>query len=194
MLSEIFPIFCLGCKKYDQFICSDCAKTACLSTEQQRESFSFRAGFRYEGLISEALSKVKQHNQFGYLKVLGRLVSQRLKPSHDYVCLVPPSTNKAFRKRGFNPSYELAKFAGFKVSGAIRRVKQTDYQQGLDYQTRQINIDNAFRVNRGGSYFLFDDVITTGATTREMIRAVEKAGGEVRGIFALCSTSTKGAN
>ena len=156
-----------------------------MSEEQEREGFSFRAGFRYEGLISEALSKVKQHNQFGYLKVLGRLASQRLKTSHDYVCLVPPSTNKAFRKRGFNPSYELAKFAGFKVSGASRRVKQTDYQQGLHYQTRQTNIDNAYRVNSGGSYFLFDDVITTGATTREMIRAVEKAGGEVRGIFGL---------
>ena len=137
---------------------------------------------------------MKQKNQFGYLKVLGSLVRDSIRPSKEFQCLVPPSTNTAFRKRGFNPSFELAKLSGFQVSGQIRRIKQTEYQQGLDSEARQTNIENAFKVNRRGQFYLFDDVVTTGATIREMRRAVEDAGGEVVGIFALCSTGTKGAN
>ncbi len=193
MFSAIFPVFCLGCKKFNEFICLECAKAASINPEQKRQGFSFQASFRYEGLIAEALHRAKQQNQFGYLKVLAGLLRQSL-PLAGNLCLVPPSTNKAFRKRGFNPSFELAKFAGFKVSKEIIRIRQTDYQQGLDFHSRQNNIENAFKVKKRGSFFLFDDVVTTGATIREMRRAVEDAGGEVAGIFALCSTSPKGAN
>jgi predicted amidophosphoribosyltransferase len=59
---------------------------------------------------------------------------------------------------------------------------------------RQRNQNNAFQLPTPGKYVLFDDVVTTGATIREMIRAVEASGGEVAGVIALCSTSTKGAN
>ncbi len=193
MFSAIFPVFCLGCEKFNEFICFECAKAARINPEQKREGFSFHSSFRYEGLIAEALHRAKQQNQFGYLKVMADLV-RHSPPLDENPCLVPPSANKAFRKRGFNPSFELAKLAGFNMSKEIIRIRQTDYQQGLDSSSRQSNIENAFKVKKRGNFFLFDDVVTTGATIREMRRAVEDAGGEVAGIFALCSTSPKGAN
>ena len=193
MFSAIFPVFCLGCEKFNEFICFECAKAARINPEQKREGFSFHSSFRYEGLIAEALHRAKQQNQFGYIKVLAGLLGESLQMDKN-LCLVPPSTSRAFRKRGFNPSFELAKLAGFNVSREILRIRQTDYQQGLDSYSRQNNIENAFKVKKRGSFFLFDDVVTTGATIREMRRAVEDAGGEVAGIFALCSTSPKGAN
>ena len=194
MLAEIFPVFCVGCNKFNEFLCNQCAESIKLSSEQTRPGFSFQAAFQYEGLMATALSRVKDGNQFGYIKVLAGYLNDCFQITTDAQVLVPPSTKKAFRKRGFEPCYEMAKQAGWKVTKKLSRVRQTKDQQSLHFQQRQLNQEKAFQLNEPGRFFLFDDVVTTGATVREMIRAVESAGGEVLGILALCSTGPKGAN
>lgn len=194
MLAEIFPVFCVGCEKFNEFLCISCAKSVQLNDLQSRTGFEFYSGFAYEGVMATTLSKFKDKHQFGYGRVIAKHFQNSFQIDSGLPVLVPPSTKASFRKRGFDPSYELAKQAGLNVTKRLRRIKQTLDQQNLDFDQRQSNQDNAFQLSEPGKYILFDDVITTGATVREMIRAVEAAGGEVSKVVALCSTSTKGAN
>lgn len=187
-------MFCVGCQKFDEFLCADCAESILNRVEQKREGFSFFSMFRYEGIMSEVLMRTKEKNHFGFIPVLADFLDKHLELDKESVVLVPPSTKTAFRKRGFNPTYELARRAGMNASNLLQRKKQTLDQQGLQYQERQVNQQNAFTLQKAGEYLLFDDVVTTGATVREMIRAVEEVGGNVLGVLALCSTSSKGAN
>lgn len=194
MLSEIFPVFCVGCGQFNQFLCDECVQSVTVSEKRSREGFEFYCGFSYEGVMASALTNLKEKNQFGYVRVIANQLRKVISLDENTEVLVPPSTKKAFRKRGFDPSYEIAKHAGLNVSKKLKRIKQTEDQQDLDYYARQANLENAFQLTQPGKYILFDDVITTGATIREMKRAVGEVGAEVIGVLALCSTADKGAN
>lgn len=194
MFSSVFPVFCIGCQKFNEFLCRDCADSVLIAGEQRREGFSFLSAFNFEGVMADALSLAKDKHQFGYIKVLAKHLQRTLEIDGESTVVVPPSSKAAFRKRGFSPSFEIAKHAGLNVTKYLARAHQTPDQRTLKYGERQSSVQNAFVLKKPGSYLLFDDVVTTGATIREMNRAVVAAGGEVLGILALCSTSTKGAN
>jgi ComF family protein len=75
---------------------------------------------------------------------------------------------------------------------ALRRVRRTPRQQGLDRTERQINIKGAFavpdaaRARLGGrAVILVDDVITTGATAAACTKVLLKAGAASVDILAL---------
>ena len=67
------------------------------------------------------------------------------------------------------------------------RAKRVLDQRGLNAQQRSENLSGAYRANSlaGKKVLLFDDVLTTSSTLREMRRAVEAAGGEVNGFCVL---------
>lgn len=187
-------MFCVGCGQFNQFLCDECVQSVTVAEKRSREGFEFYCGFSYEGVMASALTNLKEKNQFGYVRVIANQLRKVISLDENTEVLVPPSTKKAFRKRGFDPSYEIAKHAGLNVSKKLKRIKQTEDQQDLDYYARQANLENAFQLTQPGKYILFDDVITTGATIREMKRAVGEVGAEVIGVLALCSTADKGAN
>jgi predicted amidophosphoribosyltransferase len=194
MLSTVFPVFCLGCNTFNEFLCDECAEAAKVAATRTREGFAFQVAFDYEGVVSVALSRLKQSNHYGYSEVLARHLAECIELDLDSEVITPPSTSQALRKRGFVPSYEIAKSAGMNVTKNLRLTRQTQDQQALDSVQRQQNLNHAFELLKPGRYLLFDDVVTTGATMREMIRATEDGGGEVVGVLALCSTEAKGAN
>lgn len=100
----------------------------------------------------------------------------------------PPSTPRAFRKRGFSPTGLLLKKIRHSVPtmelGLVKRV--TD-QRSLGAEQRTQNLAGAYRAPAlgGKRVMLFDDVLTTGATLNEMRRAVEVSGGQVTGFCVL---------
>jgi predicted amidophosphoribosyltransferase len=64
-------------------------------------------------------------------------------------------------------------------SKACKRIKHTRPQTTLSKQQRQINVEAAFKVVQIQSHWqhivLIDDVMTTGATVRELALAFKKA-------------------
>ena len=194
MLSTIFPISCIGCSKLDEFVCHQCLASELITEQGHRPGFRFKSGFHYDGLLASALGRLKNQNEYGYINTLGQAFKNSVEFDPTLETLVPPSTNAAFRKRGFNPAADIAKKAGFRLSSKLRRVKQNDSQRNLDFRERQLNIQNLFELREPADFLIFDDVVTTGATIREIIRAVDDRGGRVAGVFALCSTAPKGAN
>jgi ComF family protein len=112
-------------------------------------------------------------------------------------------------KRGFNQSVLLADAAVAKVRklrpewklaaehAALRRVRDTDAQFGLNPQQRRKNLRGAFRVSdaaavRGCEVLLVDDVMTTGATARECARVLVRAGAMKVWVATLARAQAEG--
>jgi ComF family protein len=122
--------------------------------------------------------------------VLAAVAAERLAPrllgagSPEAVVAVPLGSRR-HRLRGFNQA-EVAAAAICAVCGlpppcrGLRRVRETPPQVGLDGETRRRNLGAAFRWERaplrGGTVWLVDDVVTTGATLAAAAAALQQAG------------------
>jgi predicted amidophosphoribosyltransferase len=77
----------------------------------------------------------------------------------------------------------LARLTGLTWCDALRRIRYTDSQAGLDREGRLKNLKGAFAVSpragrriTGREILLIDDVLTTGATVNECALTLCKAG------------------
>jgi len=108
-----------------------------------------------------------------------------------------PLHPRRLRRRGFNPACVLARAIG-RANGAklaataLRRLRDTPSQTGLDRAERRRNVRGAFAAatKRGlhDCVWLVDDVVTTGATLEEAARALRRAGA--RRVVAVCAART----
>lgn len=69
------------------------------------------------------------------------------------------------------------------VSGALRRIRETDLQYTLSNRDRVRNVEDAFRLERKGrrllpekNVLLVDDILTTGATCNEITKVLFESG------------------
>jgi ComF family protein len=103
--------------------------------------------------------------------------------SVDLVAPVPLHEDR-LRERGFNQSELLAaEFCrGVRLpmeAQAIRRVRHTPHQVGLDAKSRRLNVADAFMTSpsvAGKHLLLIDDVYTTGATLNACAKSAISAG------------------
>ena len=115
--------------------------------------------------------------------------------------LVPvPSSRAAVRARGQDHARRLARAAAhtLRVCGQPARAepllvqaRPTADQAGLSAADRADNLAGALacRAHPAGLLVVVDDVLTTGATVVEAVRALRAAGGDVRGAAAVAGTS-----
>lgn len=106
-----------------------------------------------------------------------------------------PLHPRRLRARGFNPAAllarELARTVGARLdAGALRRVRDTPSQTGLDRVGRRRNVRGAFRARPGAArwVWLVDDVVTTGSTLGEAARELRRAGA--RRVLGVCAART----
>lgn len=141
--------------------------------------------------IHAAISAYKDRSVTALAKDLA-LIAERLTETSAWAeadCIVyPPSTPKAFRKRGFSPTGLILKKIRHGVPTVeLRLAKRVTDQRSLRAEQRIQNLAGAYRSPGlvGKKVLLFDDVSTTGATLREMQRAVEVSGAQVTGFCVL---------
>ena len=138
-------------------------------------------------------------------------------PSSAPVLVVPvPSSRRSRRRRGEDTVYRLAVLAvsqvrrdrarvvvqghvrgapRLRVVRALRLVRTVADQAGLSARARRHNLAGALEVRpalvgavHGRLCVVVDDVLTTGATTGEAVRALEAAGAQVAGVATVCVT------
>ena len=102
------------------------------------------------------------------------------------------------RARGFNPAARLARALARDIAArmdpvALRRVRDTPSQTGLDRRERQRNVRGAFSARDGlrlpARIWLVDDVVTTGSTLAEAARALRRAGALT--VVGVCAARTR---
>lgn len=99
------------------------------------------------------------------------------------VLITVPSGDRRLRERGHDHLDLLAsawqRQRGVWQRWPARRVREPGAQAGLDRRARESNLRGAFEVDAlppGTPVCLLDDVLTTGATLRELARAARAAG------------------
>ena len=107
--------------------------------------------------------------------------------------LLPPKNPANFRRRGFHPIELVA--ARSSLLAKLRRVRamatrDLAEQRRLGQADRQANLAGSLAVPPGsGTLLVIDDVVTTGATMIELVRAASQAGYEVVGGCAIAASS-----
>lgn len=152
----------------------------------------------YEKIIREAILKLKYKFAYEIADELAAYIVNYLKtkihalPSKAF--LVPvPLHKKRERWRGFNQAQEvgatIAKNMDWDfISDLVIRKFHTTPQVELRGKQRKMNLKNIFALNgskklNGASFVVFDDVMTTGTTLKEVGKVLKRGGaGSVWGL------------
>ena len=190
LLNLLAPVKCVYCQVPKTLFCPDhlsSLQPISVGTGDIRGYYAHEL----DAPLLAALSAFKDRSITALAKVLSEAMGQ-LVEMDVWVCadlvVIPPSTPKAFRSRGFVPVRLLLGRSKNRLPivqlGLARRILD---QRSLDATARKSNLAGAFRSRplSGKKVVLFDDVMTTAATLGEMKRAVTEAGGQVTGFCVL---------
>lgn len=123
-----------------------------------------------------------------------------------------PSDAGALRRRGFRPVDALLAAQGLRGSAVLRHTAAHLDQVGLGRDARALNLHGALQARErsslltalsgaslggpaklsGKRFLVVDDILTTGATVAEAVRALREADAEVCGVAVLADTRLHG--
>jgi ComF family protein len=144
--------------------------------------------FDYAAPADLLVLQLKQRGQYARAGLLARLLAEavrRAAPLDAAMRLVPvPASRASLRRRGFNPSNEIARRLGKELGLPVRRdllerVREASVQHTLGREARARNSIGLFQATRpipGWPVAVVDDVMTTGATMDAVSRALLDAG------------------
>ena len=150
--------------------------------------------FSYAYPLKFIIRAFKYNNHPEYAAALAELMAERLAREETPEVIVPvPLHKKRQQARGYNQSgllaRRLARPLGVKSEQSLcYRAIDTPPQSALPIETRKKNIKGAFRLNTRRPprrLAIVDDVITTGATVRELALMFKKAGSEIVDVWAI---------
>ena len=208
---------CVGCARPGRCLCAACG-TAFEGLPFPARPRPCPAGLDrvfaaadYAGVVRGGLVAHKEEGRLALTAPLGRalalavlgVVSAAAADVAVPVRLVPvPSRARVVRERGHDPVLRMAKVAGrsLRSAGVAARVdpvlrvrRRLQDQSGLDASARRRNVSGAFGVSAirrpaAGCAVVVDDIVTTGATAAEAVRALTAAGVEVLGVAVVAAT------
>lgn len=156
----------------------------------------------YEGILKGLINQLKFSSKPLAAEVLGLFFNQYLGPRLNVQqslpdALVPiPLSTRRHLSREYNQSRlvasALASHFGIETIDALKRNKHTAQQSSLDRYDRQLNIQQAFSINKAinvSSIAIVDDVITTGATVNEASITLQNAYPDLR-VSVWCIAAT----
>lgn len=227
LLALVVPHTCQLCgKTNDNYLCQDCMdginfifegictvcgvpfiskaspSHVCSSCIKKRPKFTLaRSICVYEGVLMDAVHKLKYHGHTSIAKPFGMLMAERVfldknadKSATTYDIVAPVPLHKTrLKERGFNQSLLLAREIAKKHKIQLDflnlyRRRYTEPQINLKGDERLKNVKGAFGVKspnvfKGKTVLLVDDVYTTGATVTECAKVLKKSGA--KGVYIL---------
>lgn len=184
---------CPGCRLPSWALCPACR--ACLAEEPRLVHRTSLEGVRlfaandYRPLVEHLVPAFKDDGALHLGGVLaGRLAAAvtALDPRRDAVLVPVPSLARKVRERGYDHGRRLAAGAarrtGLRWAPALVRATSGQNQRHLGRQGRSRNAAGSMRARQPGApVVVCDDVVTTGASLSEAVRALVGAGVEVVG-------------
>lgn len=206
-LSElIFPVRCLGCSVLGIEICSRCRASWShhiyrTTTYESGKEFPIYSAVLYSAVAGKVLMKSKEDA----LTVADNLIISSIAHALSYFekevgtgYLVPtPSRVSASRKRGRKYINAMIEGCGIVPLDLLIHTRAVRDQSKLDAHQRQENLNGALfinpartsKTNRAPSeipVIVIDDLVTTGATLSEAVRALHAGGFRVLGSVTAC--------
>ncbi|HEX5017104.1 MAG TPA: ComF family protein [Actinomycetes bacterium] len=194
---------CLNCGRAGVVWCERCLRSAVdVNVRNTPGGVVVTAGSRYAGAVRDAIVTHKEHGQLTLGKPLARLLvaaTGTRATSVEAVLTPVPSTRASIRSRGHDHSRRLARtaasIAGVPTANPLRWRAAVADQSGLSVGQRKINVENqmvARRPSRSASVaWVVDDIVTSGATIDEAVRALTSAGWVVAGASVIASVESR---
>lgn len=204
----LFPIYCISCEKYGDYICLRC-EAAWLAKPRKTKVDGIDHYFieNYNEYSSRVILAAKEIGNKLAVDLLANSIARSIKFAvlenefKGQINLVSiPSQKNVIRNRGRDHISDLTlqviirlSRIGFnaKYFPILSVAKKSKDQSTLNSQERFKNMQNAFIVNNSlnpqDGIFLVDDLITTGASIREGVRAMGEAKITVNGIITACA-------
>jgi predicted amidophosphoribosyltransferase len=204
----LFPRFCISCEKYGDFICLKCEAIWLAKPRKTKvEGIDHYYIEDYNEYSSRVILAAKEIGNKLAIKLLANAIARSIKFAvleqnfKGQIILVSiPSQKNVIRNRGRDHISDLTSQVINGLSGMgynakyvpmLSLAKKSKDQSTLNSHERLVNMQNAFTVNNSlnsqDGIFLIDDVITTGASIREGVRAVGEAKITVNGIITACA-------
>jgi ComF family protein len=193
--NAVMPLRCVFCgmrtREPEKHICAGCdAELPRIESPPPPVSSPFHtvvAPVAYDFPVDAAIKALKFKRKLYYAPAFAELLCEacrELPGDIDAVLPVPLHWRRRWF-RGFNQAYEIgkpvARYLGLPmVRGVIRR-RATPSQSGLNARERARNLRRAFVVRRAIPHrhvLIIDDILTTGATVRQLASVVRAGGSD----------------
>ncbi len=195
--SVLWPVECAGCGALDVAVCAAC-RTLLVGgpVRGSVDGVPLVAAAEYEGAVRSVILACKERGGRAEARALaaGLAIALAALPEAERVRV--PSSGEGMRRRGFDP-VALVVRAARERSWALRRVPSArpgaQKERGVVERERAAAGSlalppRAARALAGTPVVVVDDVVTSGATAREAVRALRAAGCAPVGIAALART------
>ena len=181
---------------------NDDTKEFCIACSEMKRSFDRNfAVFRYDKWMKKSIAGLKYEGRTEYASFYAEYMTRSFQGCMERLgieMLIPvPSSKKRKRFRGFNQSELIAEKLSKKVRipscSLLFREKDTKPQNALNPSERNMNLRNAFSMNKRmcaklsvipKCVALVDDIFTTGSTLNECAEVLKKYG--VRQVYGFC--------
>lgn len=193
---------CLFCKKEERekfFLCESClSKLDYVDNEFEILGYKARVLYFYNSFMAHLISDYKFNRNTSLYRVFGQMIFEFLKEKNmdefDYI-LTCPSSNSVLNYRGFDHVKLICDYfiknTGMKYLKDFKKIKNTKAQHKLSLEDRAKNLKNSFEFKgdlTGKNILIFDDIITSSNTVKEIIRTIEKSNPKNIEILALASS------
>lgn len=194
-LAALSPVDCAGCGSADRTLCADCRRaiSPAVTPRTLADGTTVFTALRYEGPVRQALLAFKEGGRTDVARPLGLSLAPALaraaQPGVEVVAV--PTSRAAWRRRGYDPVALLCRRAGIDLAKVLVHDRSTASQKTLGLDDRASNLIHSMSAKGslvGRKFILVDDIVTTGATFAEGVRALRAAGAEVVGGAALAFT------
>lgn len=196
--SVLWPVECAGCGALDVAVCHACrALLLAGPVHEALDGLPLVAAAGYEGPVRALIGSLKEHGARAEALALGAGLALAIEALPAAEPVLVPSSREGMRRRGFDPVVLVARAAGLRTA-ALRRgpagrgsgaqKERTIEERARAAQGSLVLPRRAARALAGRRVVVVDDVVTSGATVREAVRALRFAGCEPVGIAAVART------
>jgi predicted amidophosphoribosyltransferase len=196
----VFPRRCVACGSHLGVLCADCLPVGPV----QRSVDGTWWAARYDGAVRAALLAFKERGRRDLADPLGGLLARSVaaawaaerSPPRRILLVPAPSARSAAAARGGDHLVRLARRAGLRcglrtATGVLTLTRCVRDSAGLGVAERAANLSGAMSARvapDGVGALIVDDIVTTGATLHECVRALRSAGWPVVGTAVVAST------
>ncbi len=208
LLALLFPKKCVACNQLGSYFCSNClAKIEYFSDQVCPECYKRSLSGKthpycqkqlgldgvvsltnYKTPVREFIQSLKYRFATDLLTEFSDkfVFAKDLLPAATWDLLPVPLHQSRQNYRGFNQAELLGEIVARKFGlelkkDVIERAVASKSQVGLTKTRRKANTNAVFAINQpvvGGSFYLFDDVWTSGATLKSAAKELKKAGAK----------------